>query len=141
MSDFKSVALRRQEKLKLLSNRKKSFTDSSNSILMDYKTLEAERKMNADSQKRLDELKNTMEIFQKSLNQLKSDFEKIAADEIQIKAEVEAAMKKLEFISNTRFNIEESLNLIGTDTLNALLRFKSLGRVDSNAENYKRKNF
>lgn len=140
LANLKTKSSRRNEKLKQLSEREKKFSEAANSILLAYKTLEGERKLHADSQKRFEELGVLKEKIDKETIQLKADLEKIAADDINVKADDEKAVKILTLISGLRGKIEKSVEFGNEkETLKAtLFGLKSTMDAQEKAvENYK----
>ncbi len=132
---------RRNEKLELLSGREKSFSEAANDILLAYKTLEAERSMSSESQKRLIELETQKESIEKGLTDLKIEADKINAEAIQAKAKEEQAGKVYVLISGVRAQIEELADAGNEkDKLKAVLdgRRTTMAEQDKTIDNYRK---
>jgi len=88
---------KRQGKIKLLSEKKKEFSKSSNSILMDYKTLENEKKSKQEFEKRLEEINGSKAEIEEIIKTLKIKSEKTETESKKAetaKTEAEAELKR-----------------------------------------------
>lgn len=140
LAEFKSAGARRQEKLRLLSEREKEFSETANSILLTYKTLEAEKKMNAESQNRLGEFEKSKDITEKSISDLKIELEKITAAEIKIRSEEIQFISALESVSELRGKIESFSDFAGhREMIKAIMDGlkKTMAEQEKTVDNYK----
>lgn len=95
LAELKAENAGKHEKIKLLSEKKKEFSNAVNDILLEYKTLESERKLAKESQKRMEEMEKSGEEIAEALRDLRIGAEKLAAEEEKIKAaEKEAAANR-----------------------------------------------
>ncbi|MDV0444904.1 Chromosome partition protein Smc [Methanimicrococcus sp. At1] len=119
LSGMKAGYARNLEKLRLISEREKEFSNTANSILLAYKTLEGDRKLNEDSQKRLKDSEASKDESKKAADILKADLGTAAAEEIKAKEEEAKAAAVLAGISELREKVE---NLIGFVTVRDRLK-------------------
>ena len=87
---------KRQGKIKLLSEKKKEFSKSSNLILRDYKTLENEKKSKQEFEKRLEEIDKSRAEIEETLKTLRIKAEKTEAESQKADAEKVNAEADLE---------------------------------------------
>ncbi|WNY28096.1 Chromosome partition protein Smc [Methanimicrococcus stummii] len=141
LADLLAENDKRREKLELLSEREKSFSEAANAVLMEYKTLEAEKKMNEESKNRLAELETQKETAEKVLTELKAKADQINVEMIQAKAKDGTADKIYVLISNLRAKID-ALADFGNEksTLKAVLegRRTTMAEQDKAVDNYKK---
>lgn len=141
LAELQTEIDRRNEKAELLSDREKSFSDAANSILLAYKTLEAERNMNSESLKRLEEIKSQKEAVEKVLSDLRAEADKINAEAISIKAKEEQADKIYVLVSGVRAQIEMLADFGNEkDKMKAVLdgRKTTMAEQDKTIDNYKK---
>ncbi|MDL2261267.1 AAA family ATPase [Methanimicrococcus sp. OttesenSCG-928-J09] len=140
LADFKAAGARRQEKLRLLSEREKEFSETANSILLTYKTLESEKKMNAESQKRVTEFEKSKDEADKNLQALKIELEKMTAAEIKIREEEKQAVSALNLIAVLRKKTEQLSDFAAQlEMLKAIMEGlkKTMVELDKTVDNYK----
>ncbi|MDR2943855.1 MAG: hypothetical protein LBU81_02010, partial [Methanosarcinales archaeon] len=107
LGELQSENDRLNEKAESLSAEKKGFSDTANSILLAYKTLEAERNMSSESQKRVKENDSKKAAAEKDLKDLAADAEKINGEFLFAKAKEGQAEKVYNLISEIRSKIEK----------------------------------
>ncbi|MCL2863093.1 MAG: hypothetical protein FWE54_03250 [Methanimicrococcus sp.] len=95
LSALKEKHAEKEESGRLLSERKKEFSNAANGVLLDYKTLESEKKLSKEAQKRMEEIEKSAEEIEKTLLVLKTGLEKITDDEKSIKAQERDALRDL----------------------------------------------
>ncbi|MCL2550106.1 MAG: hypothetical protein FWE78_04160, partial [Methanimicrococcus sp.] len=140
LSELKAESSRKDEKNRMLSERKKEFSNAAHSILRDYKTLESERKLSKESQKRMEEIEKAGEENGKNLQALKIELEKITAKEEEIKAPEREAVKNLEAKTEILSAAENLKNLINEKERIKVLtsgRKKAIEQQDTTIDNLK----
>ncbi|WNY23437.1 Chromosome partition protein Smc [Methanimicrococcus hongohii] len=141
LKELQAESDKRREKSDLLSGREKSFSEAVNSILLGYKTLEAESNMSAESQKRLEEVEKQKEAVEKNISELRTEADKINAEMIQVKAKVEQANKIYALITDVRAKIEQLADFgKEKDKLKAVLdgRKTTMAEQDKSVSHYKK---
>ena len=111
LAEFKEQQSLKQEKMRCLFESEKEFSENAGAILLNYKLLKAEEKMNAESQKRMAENENKDSDIVSSLKELQIKLEEETKTEIRFKENESAVLKYFENVSGIRIQIENLAEL------------------------------
>ena len=111
LADFKEQQSQKQEKMRGLFESEKEFSENIGAILLNYKLLKAEEKMNAESQKRQAENEKQNSDGVLSLKDLQIRLEEETKTEIRFKENESVVLKSFENVSGLRIQIENLAEL------------------------------